>query len=186
MKLCIYTQNRHKDGRIKRGGLVMSKTIEELEKEFERLAEEIKQIKENSKENKRWRAEKEENYYTILSHADIHCIHDLGDGIDNNRYSIGNYFQTQEQAENVAEKLRIYAKLKDLALRLNNGEKIDWDNDEQSKWYIYYDFSMDEVYTDGEIAFKEIGQVYCLDKNFKEKALEEIGEENLKKLFEEE
>ena len=104
--------------------------------------------------------------------------------VDTCRYEIGNYFKTEEEAKKAVEKMKIYTQLKDLALRLNKGEKIDWENDDQAKYYIYYDCGKMELDYNNDWLYKKIGQIYCLDIYFLDIAEQEIGEENLKKLFE--
>ena len=74
--------------------------------------------------------------------------------------------------------------LKDLALRLNKGEKIDWTNDDQAKYYIYYDHETMKLDYSQDWSYQRIGQIYCLDRQFLNKAKCEIGEENIRKLFE--
>ena len=156
--------------------------LEELEKKYEELGKEIERLK-NEKKNVRWRAETQEHYYYINSVVttddDIEDDYDA----DIDRYNTGNYFKTREQAEKQLKKLKIYMQLKDLALRLNNGEKIDWDNGEQNKYKIYYNCGYDKLSYDAWSTIQELGAIYCLDINFYKEALEEIGEENLKLLF---
>lgn len=160
----------------------MSK-IEELEAKMKELQKEIDDLK--KKKTVRWRAEKGGKYYII----DV----DFGNGIgvcseddyiiDNRRYNMGNYFKTQEEAELVKEKILIYNELKDLALELNNGEEIDWTDDCEGKYYIYYDNYFKELKSVGIYITKVFFNIYCLNKNFLEIAKERIGEERLKKLF---
>ena len=71
--------------------------------------------------------------------------------------------------------------LKDLALRLNEGEKIDWANSNQYKYNIYYEPG--GLATTDAYCYQDIGQIYCLDSNFLNIAKREISEENLKKIF---
>lgn len=65
---------------------------------------------------KRWRAEKEEYYYFIRrddynSELDRVCeTKDYYSYISNEQYKIGNYFQTKEEAQEVADKLKKYFK----------------------------------------------------------------------------
>lgn len=99
-------------------------------------------------------------------------------------YDLGNYFQTKEEAKKTFEKIKIYTQLKDLALRLNNGEEIDWENGNQIKYFIYYENRYKKIFTTAACWSKDLGQIYCLDKNFLDVAKQKIGEANLKKLFE--
>lgn len=62
-------------------------------------------------EPKRWRAEVGEFYYTITTPAfKIRNVFDIYVDSDNENFEIGNYFQTEEQAQKVAFKLKEYFK----------------------------------------------------------------------------
>lgn len=164
----------------------LKQELEELKAKSQELQGKIDELQAEqiSEQLKRWRAEENENYYYIES--DYECVtwnRDLRDNTDNYKYNIGNYFQTEEEGQKMLEKLKIYTQLKDLALRLNKGKKIDW-NGEQEKYYIYYDYKDNKLESAYNFNFKEIGQIYCLDENILEVAKKEIGEENLRKLFE--
>ena len=158
----------------------LEKKIEELSKELEDLK--CKLGKEKSKKCKRWRADIGEEYYYIFSNGDIDYTSERDGKASANHYDLGNYFQTKEEAEKVVEKIKIYVQLKDLALRLNKGKKIDWENDNQVKYSIYYDNCYKKIYTTCNYS-KELGQIYCLDSRFLNIAKQEIGEEKLRKLF---
>lgn len=54
---------------------------------------------------KRWRAEKDNCYYYLLTTGDVSFSDDFYGTIDEKRYSIGNYFRTKEQAERARELL---------------------------------------------------------------------------------
>ena len=154
----------------------MKKKIEEVEKE------ELK--KKESK--KRWRASEGEEYYYISDNFNVQKILEVFCSYDDKLYKYRNYFRTQKQAEKVVEKIKIYLELKDLAEELNEGEKIDWNNRTQHKYSIEYDFYDKKFRQYGFTDCKEIGQIYCIDISFLEIAKERIGEDRLKKLFEEE
>ena len=155
---------------------------EELKKEIEKLGTQIKGLEEQKKKCKRWRAQEDKDYWYIDSDCEIYKEFDRNDDYDNARYIIGNYYKTEEEAEKTVEKTKIYTRLKDLALRLNEGREVDWNDSAQDKWYIYYKYN--SLTTTVSYGYQDIGQIYCLDKNFLEIAKQEIGEDNLKKLFE--
>lgn len=154
---------------------------EELKKQIEELQKQVALLEGGCK---RWRAGDGETYYHIYGDGDIGCNTDKNGAVSTNYYNLGNYFQTEEEAKKMVEKIKIYIQLKDLALRLNNGEEINWENNNQIKYYIYYDNSCKKIYTNYIYYNKNIGQIYCLDQNFLDIALKGIGEANLKKLFE--
>ena len=80
-------------------------------------------------------------------------------------------------------KIEIETKLKNIAERLNAGRKIDWENTNQIKYYIYYDYEIKVLDYCIPGHCQNQGTIYCLDKNFLEVAKQEIGKENLIKYF---
>ena len=72
--------------------------------------EKIKEIKEfidfiNEKYGipKRWRAERGEKHFSILSTGGVGSFSEYYDKFDNDRYDLGNYFKTKEQAQKVVD-----------------------------------------------------------------------------------
>lgn len=110
-------------------------------------------------------------------------VFDTNDEDGEMRHKIGNCYQTKEEAEKVVEKMKIYTRLKDLALRLNKGREVDWNSSAQAKWHIYYDHNDSLITTISNHSYQDLGQIYCLDSNFLNIAKREIGEKNLRKLF---
>lgn len=99
-----------------------------------------------------------------------------------NKYtSTYNCFQTREQAEQEAEKILIRRMLEDIARRLNKGKRIDWKEFGQTKIYLVYDFYQDKCDYCLESQVRTEGTVYCLNAKFLDVAIQEIGEERLKK-----
>ena len=157
---------------------------EKLERDLEALGTQINELeeKEITKSGKRWRGVKDRFYWYIEGDCEVYGEYEKDDDYDNARYEIGNYFRSKEEAEKVVEKIKIYTRLKDLALRLNEGREVNWDDSAQDKWYIYYEYN--SLTTTVSYGYQDIGQIYCLDSNFFDIAKREIGEENLRKLFE--
>lgn len=106
--------------------------------------------------------------------------------IDEFRYNIKNCFKTEEEAKRCLENFKTELELRQLAEELNNGEKIDWNNTDQIKTVLYYDYKDEKICSDFLTYNKYVKQIYCLDKNFQEKAIEKIGEEKLMNYLQEE
>ena len=159
---------------------------EELERDLEELGTQINELeeKEITKSVKRWIGVKDRFYWYIEGDCKVYGEYEKDDDYDNARYEIGNYFRTEEEAKEVVEKTKIYTRLKDLALRLNKGEKIDWDNSTSAKWNIGLSNSNNALQCCYAYKGQDVGQIYCLDPDFLNIAKQEIGEENLRKLFE--
>ena len=150
--------------------------IDEINKTKEYLANLEMMLKDC--ESERWKPEDDDIYYyisevctVIKSRAWAHCIVD-------EHYHCFNCFRTEEEAEAEAEKILVRRQLEDIARRLNKGRKIDWSNENQYKWYFVYDTTFGfATYSVSSITAQ--GVIYCLDKNFLNTAIKEIGEGRL-------
>jgi len=160
--------------------------LEELKKQISELQSKVAKLENESKEEKkgkRWRAKVNDTYFYVDDSGDVYSCHESNFDEDNYSYKTRNYFKTEEEAEEYKEVMNTYYDLMDLAEELNNGEKIDWNDNQQCKYTIYYSFKCDTL--DEGIAYvcKEFGQIYCLDEDFLKKAIEKIGKDKLIKLF---
>ena len=125
----------------------------------------------------------------LIDAGDVNCadeeyIFNFKPDFLKNYCKYGLIFSTKEVRDKMLEKQEIYIKLKNLAERLNNGENIDWNDIDEDKYYIYYDYANEELRKECNNVWMKQGTIYCLDENFLEIAIKEIGEENLLKLFE--
>lgn len=151
--------------------------LDEINKTKEHLANMEKMLEEC--EYKRWAPIDGELYYFVDSYGQISVDNFCSaDYIDNQRYKNYNCFQTKEQAKSESEKILVRRMLEDIARRLNKGIKIDWYDNEQSKHCI--ELYCNNIITNFYYGHKTQGTVYCLDGNFKDIAIREIGEEKLK------
>ena len=155
--------------------------IQELKNQLAELQEKIEKL-ENKKENKRWRAERGEPYYCISGEGKLTDSRERYDAFDDNRYKTRNYFKTEEEAEEYQEKVNIYYDLMDFAEELSKDDPVDWNNENQEKYFIQYNTDADTIEQEYEYTVKNIGQIYCTDFNYREKAMDKFGKEKLKKL----
>ena len=160
------------------------KELEEKQAEILREIEELKKEKENK--SKRWRAKSGFRYFYLCDDGIIRYATDFYNMPDDYRYATGNYFETEAEALRYKQNLITYQQLKDIALRLNKGQKIEWENKEQNKYYIYYNYipQLNKFICSYENIGQSLNTVYCLNKKFLNVALSEIGEEKLKQLLE--
>lgn len=150
--------------------------LNEIEKTKEHLANMEKMLEEC--EYERWKPNKGNTYYFV--DMDLEVIADWWSTNERQStiYNAYNYFQTREQAEQEAEKILVRRMLEDIARRLNKGKQITWSTVD-AKYFLY-------INCDGKIninfnsCIAIQGVVYCLDKNFLDIAIREIGEERLK------
>ena len=160
--------------------------LEELKKQISELQSKVTKLENESKEEKkgkRWRAEINDTYFYINDVGYVDVSHENNDSFDKYRFKTRNYFKTEEEEEEYQEIMTTYYDLMDLAEELNNGKKINWNDEAQCKYVIYYSLKCNTL--DEGIAYvcKELGQIYCLDEDFLKKAIKKIGEDKLKKLF---
>jgi len=154
--------------------------LEELKQELKKLENKINELE--SKENNNYKRKSLEEYFYLDECGDVVLEDDYDNNLNNHHYSIGNYFETKEQAENYKERLLIEQELKDIAMELNKGEELYWEVDSRYKYYLCYDFSEDIIMNDNYSIFvRRQGTIYCLNENFKDIAIERIGKERLTK-----
>ena len=111
----------------------------------EKITELEQQLQEQEQEqiNTRWKPNINEQYFYIDEggNVDFHYWHD--DEVDNFLSSIGNFYETEEEAEKIGLrkvfKQQLFTKLKEFA-DTHNETEIDWNNSNQFKYYIDYDY----------------------------------------------
>ena len=156
------------------------KIIDEINKAKEHLANLEKMLEKC--EYERWKPNSCDPYYYIDAFGNVLSQIKSGHYSDNAFWENYNCFQTRERAEQEAEKILVRRQLEDIARRLNKGQEIDWSDNNQLKYCIGFDFPFG-VINIGAIYRKLQGSVYCLSDKFKDVAIQEIGEERLKKYF---
>lgn len=173
-------KNLIQETRSKEKRMNKEEILQEIEKTKEHLGNMEKMLKEC--EYERWKPKENETYFYVASSGTIEQD-EKRDGfiIDDRRYNFYNCFPTKEQAKLEAEKILVRRQLEDIARRLNKGRKIDWLNSDQYKYSLHYSFFLNKICITYNISNKEQGSVCCLDDSFLNVAIQEIGEERLKK-----
>lgn len=125
-----------------------------------------------------WKPEKDEKYYFIDSQItidfDYYCTNY---DVDELRVRIGNVFKTEEEAENMIKKLQIINRLKELS-------NIDFNDNEIDKYVLYYSTNYNSIMINKHTCAKELPfSIYFATKEDCLKAIDIIGEENLKKYY---
>ena len=158
--------------------------IEDLEKQLAEVKEQVNSIEDEEIKNcVRWKPERTELYYFIDNDGDI--LSETWEDYSNEkfRFNTGNCFKTEQEAKDYKENLLTKQALKDLALELNEMERVDWDNYEQWKFYIYFNYSKNQLCTHFHSMGQNLLMIYCLNKDFLTIAKDRIGEEKLIKLI---
>lgn len=146
--------------------------ISELEQQLAVLKTEIK------KENKRWRSKNGDVYWLVGSNGKPDWSYEFNRDSDSFRYDTHNYFRTEEEAQKYANVLETERQLKKFADGHNDA--IDWSNNNQGKWHLYYNYSYYKVGISGHYWTKEPRVIYFSSEEIAEQAINEIGEEEIK------
>lgn len=115
--------------------------ISELEWQLASLRAEAE--KENKSINRRWKAEYGEGYWLVDADGIPKWWHEYGRDVDGFYYDTHNYFQTREEAQKYANVLETERQLKKFADEHNS--EIDWSNNNQEKWNLYYYYDLHEI-----------------------------------------
>ena len=165
----------------------METTIEGLEKQLESIRQDMEIFTEQTTSNMHQldNSIKEYKEQEEFTHGDMYYYIDGSGGLLVTKLqqgafwegliSMGNLFETTEQAKSKIAFIKTCHKVSKIAKRLNNGRKIDWSNFGQKKHYIYYDMEHVSVDYDTYYGVKNSG-IYCLDEKFLAVCLKEIGE----------
>lgn len=166
----------------KKGSWININNITVLGKES-LTAEDWEIVEEKERKKQWWEPEQHEDFWSIESNGEVgyNCYIVKA---NTEKITFGNCFQTKEQAEFMAEKLRVIHELEKFAFE-NNEEEIDWNNSEQRKYYLYFDYTdMSIVSCDSYSKCQHIPlAVYFTSKEIADKSIKAIGEERLKKYY---
>ena len=87
-----------------------------------------------------WFEEVEDYFYITTDGSVWLCLKNEDKELDKNRKVIGNYFETIEEAEKYLE----FLKAKIIIKQDTKGFKPDWNNGDETKFFGYWDFILEE------------------------------------------
>lgn len=130
----------------------------------------------NEKPTQTWKPEFGEKYYYMTTSGNV-AQDTFNTSFDKYRLSFRNVFKTAEEARKMVEKIKIINQLQELS-------NIKFNENQKSKWCIFYDFDKNELTCIYNRYCKHSPfEVYFASKEDCQKAIETIGEENLKKYY---
>lgn len=121
-----------------------------------------------------------EQYYYISDASAISKTYWDNDYADIYRLKHNNAFHTKEEAEFEFEKREVIVELREFAEK-NNTEEINWENTNQKKWYIYYDYGDKAIWAVFCAVKKNMNDIYFTSKELVEQAVKTVGEDRIKK-----
>lgn len=110
-----------------------------------------------------------------------HVVEDIWscDEADYEAFSCGNCFTSEASALHTLKALKIYCKLRHFA-EVNNTEEIDWDRN-KPKFVLLYGYNSSEIGCTSMSHVKDVGQIYFSSEEIARRAIEFVGEDNIKK-----
>ena len=124
-----------------------------------------------------WKPQRDETYYSIDKCGSILGTNNVEFDMDKKTIKFGNCFKTREKAKHMVEKIKIINKLRELS-------NIKFNENQKEKWFIFYDFSYNKVdYAYNKYSKNSPFEVFFKTKQDCQKAIETIGEDNLKKYY---
>lgn len=159
--------------------------MEEIKVNLDNLTNEeretlLKLVEKGNKRVKRWRSERNGTYYSVSNCGEIKKEFDNMSTYDNQCYKLGNYFETEDEVEFARNKQYIYQQLADYALS-HNTRVINLDDYTQPKWYMRYDIRCKFMRYQWTTSMYYMNQIYFTSEEIARAAVEEIGEDNIKK-----
>ena len=160
---------------------IITINVENLSKEEYNLFTQLIE-KSKKKKNNIWKPERREKYYYVRNDGEVfHSFYENCCSADCGNYSMGNCFRTREEAEFTVKKLEVIAELKRFAEE-NNNKELDWNNKNQTKYWLAYDCKNNEILIYNNMFVKH-NDIFFSSNTIAEKAIKEIGEERLKKYY---
>lgn len=158
----------------------IEKKMEALKAEFLGKLEELEKEAEMQKEQeelKPWKPEAGEEYFFVDNDFLSHSFCNMNDEVDSYNFEIGNCFHTEERAEQVADKMRLLLRLEQLHDMLCPDYEPDWSNEDEHKFYLFYDRKTGNwKYTYWSAFDFRVGEYFDTEKNA-EKAAEILNKE---------
>ena len=146
------------------------------------LADDWEVVEEKNK-NKWWEPKVNEQYFFIRSTGIVDYNSCANDKVDKLFQSFGNCFQTEEQAEFMAEKLRVIHELEKFAFENNVGE-TKWSTYDLNKYTIIFNHKSHKLEIDvWTISQDNPFNVFFTSKELAKQAIETIGENRIKKYY---
>lgn len=143
-----------------------------LQEENKALKERIAELEEQEKDEQG--LPQEDDFYWYVDPTGRALIGEWeGFNIAKDMLEIGNIFQTEEQAEFAAEKLKVEAELRKFSRPFKEGEN--------ENWFILWGTYKKEVQIDWSRKLIRQGTIYFESRKKANEAVESVGEERIKK-----
>ena len=151
---------------------------QEILTEIEELKERLNNLEKmyNAVSDKRWRGDEDDDYYFISALGTVYRDTENVKAVDNARYDIGNYFQTKEEAEFEAKRLKVVTELREFSTPPTD---FDWDNTDKKYTLILESTGVKVKF----FYMYQSSDLYFRTREQAENAIEAIGEDRIIKYY---
>ena len=155
-------------------------TQQEYENKIKELQDEMEQLKAMKIEAEQPKRRKPEDNETFWYVGYDGTVYNSDFGFDYEwLYLTGNCFKTKEEAEEYKKQIEYTARYKNYIEE--HSEPLDWNDDVQVKWFVFYDNNQNKIDTYMRAMSKSQGVIYASSEQIIWDAIKEIGEDNFKK-----
>ena len=154
--------------------------IDELEQQIELYKKQLDQIKIgyiDGSPHGIWTPKMGDRYYALCGDGEIACFIYNQEEYDSRFLTIGNCFKTLAEAEFMEERLKIITELH----KWSESRDRYWGED-TSHYYLVYDYLADKIKIT-QTTIINMGVIYFGSEEYAKNAIQEIGEEKLKKYY---
>lgn len=148
--------------------------------EWNQSKKELETSNNQRRNNKRWKPKYGEQYYDISwnGYVNEYTWRDFNN--TSSSFALSNIFKTREEAEFELERRKVMVELEDYAREHN--DKMDWNNDCQTKYYIgFINNEEKEIYIGQALLCKIFGVIYFSSEEITQKAIRAVGKDRIKK-----
>lgn len=151
---------------------------EKIENNIKSLESEIQKLKKILNSGY-FKPEVNERYYTIESDGSVNDFLWYENEECKGNFEAANCFKTEQEAETVSFEEVLFRKLRRFS-EANNEKELDWENAEETKYFITYLPSNGNIAVSETNSFKDFGQIYFSSNEIAQRAIEEFKEDLLK------
>lgn len=159
-------------------------TNKELQQQIEQLEQQIKDLKvklESKVEKEPYKVEVPEDiedYYVLDGYGKVYSLKGFSMNYIRCQYERGLAFKTREQAEQFKKEQILLFKLYKWAEEHNGGWTPNWDDTDEEKYTVRYDYSDNQLETFYSYSYKEFSKLpYFISNDTAEQFIEEFGDE---------
>ena len=151
--------------------------INNQELEVEISEEEYKKLQPAEEKNTGYERVKEnDRYYYANYRGEVEDNRDERCTWDDDPYNVANYYSSEEVAENNARADNLMRQLRRFAVE-HREKEMDWNNLQQTKYTITYDYLTDQIMTSSDGACRCFGDITFTSQVATKAAIEEFHDE---------